>query len=89
MSECYCAVMRIVFLYQYVTVESAHLRNSEDTDASEGTCCYRKNLALCDVSAQFCVRCALQTIEGDVSRNDISLEGTLCYFFRKVLAMII
>ena len=83
MSECYCAVMRIVFLYQYVTVESAHLRNSEDTDASEGTCCYRKNLALCDVSAQFCVRCALQTIEGDVSRNDISLEGTLCYFFRK------
>ena len=53
MSECYCAVMRIVFLYQYVTVESAHLRNSEDTDASEGTCCYRKNLALCDVSAQF------------------------------------
>ena len=68
--------MRIVFLYQYVAVESAHLRNSEDTDASEGTCCYRKNLALCDVSAQFCVRCALQTIEGDVLQERYLLEGT-------------
>ena len=69
MSECNRTVMREVLFDQYMTIESAHFRNCEDSDCSEGTCCYRKNLALCDVSAQFCVRCALQTIEGDVSRE--------------------
>ena len=83
-SECYGAVMRIVALYQNVTVESAHLRNCEDTNASEGFCRYRKNFTLCDVSNQFCVGCALQTVECDVSRYDISFQSSLCYLFRQI-----
>ena len=48
-SERYGSVVRIVTLYQNVTVESSHLRNREDADAAEGFGSYRKNLALRDV----------------------------------------
>src|SRR5699024_8463984 len=83
-SECYGAVMRIVALYQNVTVESSHLRNCENTNASERFSRYRKNLTLRDISNQFCVGCALQTVECDVSRYDISFQSSLCYLFRQI-----
>ena len=86
-SECYSSVMRIVALYQNVTIESSHLRNCENTDASERFCRNRKNLALCDVSNQFRIGCALQTIECDISRNDIAFQSTLCYLFRQTSCM--
>ena len=68
MSECYSTVMRESSLDQHVTVETSHLRNCKYTDSTEGTCCNRKNLAVCDICAKLVVRCTLQTIEGDIAR---------------------
>ena len=45
MPESNSAMMREVLLDQYMTVESAHLRNCKDTNGTKGTCCNRKNLA--------------------------------------------
>ena len=83
MAECNSSMMRIVLLNQNMTIESSHLRNCEDTDGTEGFGCYRKNLALCHISAELAVCGTLQTIESDVARCDISLEGSLSYLFRK------
>ena len=83
MTESNSSVMRIILLDQNMTVESSHFRNCEDTDGTEGFGCYRKNLALCHISAELAVCGTLQTIESDVARCDISLEGSLGYLFRK------
>ena len=88
MSESNCAVVREVLLDQYMTVEASHLRNSEHTDASEGLCRYRKNLALCDVSAELAVSSGLQTVEGDIAGHDVSLERSVCTSTGRLLAMI-
>ena len=40
MSEHNCSVMRIVALDQYVTIESSHFFDSEDTDTTKGSCRY-------------------------------------------------
>ena len=55
MSECYGSVMREVLFDQYMTIESAHFRNCEDSDCSEGTCCYWKDFTVCNVSSQYIV----------------------------------
>ena len=83
MSECYSTVMRESSLDQHVTVETSHLRNCKYTDSTEGTCCNRKNLAMCDICTKLVVRCTLQTIEGDISRLDISLKSSVCNLDRK------
>ena len=83
MSESNGSVVRIIFLYQYMTVETSHFRNCKDTDTAKALCCYRQNLTLCNVSAKFAVCSALETIEGNVARNDISFQSSLCYFFRQ------
>ena len=80
MSECYCAMMRESSLDKYVTIETSHFRNSEYTNCSKGTSCNRKNLAVCNVSTKFVISCALQTIECDISRFDISLQSSVCNF---------
>ena len=59
MSECHCAVMWEVLLDQDMTVKSAHLRDSEDTDSTEGTGCHRKNLTLGYISSQMVICGAL------------------------------
>src|SRR5699024_6671068 len=82
-AESYGSVMRIVLLYQHMTVEASHLRNREDTDSSEGACRHRKHLSLCHISAKLAVCRALQAEEGDVARNDVALQGSLGYFFRQ------
>ena len=83
MSECNGSVMRIAFFDQLMTIESSHLRNREDTDATEGTGSNRKYLTVCHISTQFSIRGALQTEECDISRYDISFQCSLCYFFRQ------
>ena len=71
MSESNSAMVRIIFLNQYVTIETSHFRNCEYADSAKGTGCNRKNLTLCDISAQLGIRCALQTVEGDISGDNI------------------
>ena len=83
MTECNSSVMREVLLDQYVAIESAHLRNRKDTDGSERSCCNRKNLSMCNVSTKLCICGTLQTEECDISRSDISLSCSVCYFNRK------
>ena len=83
MAEGYRAVMRIILLHQHMAVEASHLRNREDADGSKGPGRYRKHLALGHIGAQPAVCRALQTVEGDVSRNDVSLQGSLGHFLRK------
>ena len=83
MSESNCTVVRIVLLNQDMTVEASHFRNGEYADSAEGTGCHRQNLALCDVCAQLGIRCALQTVEGNVPGDDISFQSTLGNFFRQ------
>ena len=83
MSECYCSVMWESSLNQYMTIETSHFRNSKYTNCPKGTSCNRKNFAMCNVSTKFIVSCALQTIECDVTRFDISFQSSVCNFDRK------
>ena len=83
MSECNCSVMREAALDQYVTVETSHILDCEYTDAAEGLRCYRKYFALCYICTQDIVCGALQTVECDVARNDVTLEGSVCNLYRK------
>ena len=76
-TECNCAVMREVLLDQNVTIESAHLRNSEYADGTEGLGANVQNLALCDISAKLAISGGLQTIEGDLARSDVAFEGSV------------
>ena len=83
MAECYCTMMWETFFDQDMTIESAHFRNSKDTDGSKGTCCHRKDFTLSHISTKFIVCCALQTVKCDVTRFNISLKCTLCHFLRQ------
>ena len=76
-SERYGTVVREVLLDQYVTIETSHLGDSENTDTTEGSGSYGKDFSLCNVCAQLVVCGRLQTIEGDVSGNNISFQSTL------------
>ena len=49
------SVMREIALDQYMAVETTHFRNGKNTDGTEGTCCYRKDFTVCDVSSQYIV----------------------------------
>lgn len=56
------AVVRIVLLDEDVTIEAAHVLDTEDTDRTEGACCHGNDLTLCDVSTQLGVSSRLQTV---------------------------
>ena len=77
MTECYSTMMRVVAFDQYMTVETTHLWDCEDTDRTKGTSCNRKNFTVCDVSTKFCISSTLQTEESDVSRYNVSLESSV------------
>ena len=62
-SECYGTVVREVLLDQYVTIETSHFGDSENTDTTEGSGSYRKYFTLCNICAQLVVCGRLQTIE--------------------------
>ena len=55
MSEGNGTMVREVLLDQYVTIETSHLGDSEDTDTAEGSGRYGKYLTLCNVCAQLVV----------------------------------
>ena len=67
-------VVRVALLDEHMTVEAAHLRDGEDADAAEGTGLDGQDLALGDVAAEVAVGVALQTVEGDLARRDVSFE---------------
>ena len=83
MSECNRSVMWISSLDQYMTVETSHFRDCKYTDRTKGFCCNRKNFTVCNISAEFVVSSALQTIESDISRNNISFKSSVCNFYRE------
>ena len=83
MSECNGTVMRVIALDQYVTIETSHLLDCKYTDTTEGLGRYRKDLALCHICTKDVICGALQTIEGDISRNDVSLESSVGNLYRK------
>ena len=83
MSECNCSVMWISSLDQYMTVETSHFRDCKYTNRTKGFCCNRKNFTVCNISAEFVVSSALQTIESDISRNNVSFKSSVCNFYRK------
>src|SRR5699024_4470584 len=76
--------MWIILFHQYVAVETSHLRNGKDTDSSKTLCCHRKYLTVSNVSPKLAVRCALETVESNVTWNNISFQSSLCNFFRKI-----
>ena len=83
MAECNSTVVREVLLDKEVSVESAHLLDSENADAAEGLSSNRENLTLCNVSSDLSVRCRLQSVECDVAGNDVALESTVCNLYRE------
>ena len=52
MSEHHCAVVRIVLLDEDVTIEAAHVLDTEDTNRTERAGSYWDHLTLSDVSAE-------------------------------------
>ena len=71
-------VVRIVLLDEHVTIEAAHLRNSEDTDATEGACRHVEHLALSDVGAEHTLGVALHAVECDLARSNVALQCATC-----------
>ena len=71
-----CTVMRISLRNENVTVETSHLRNTENTNTTEGTGRNRQNLTLCNICFQLGVSCALETEESDRTRLDVTFKGT-------------
>lgn len=69
-------VVWIALLDEYMTVETAHFRNSEYADAAEGPGFYRQHFPLSDVGAQDTVTVALETVKGDVAGGNITLQST-------------
>lgn len=55
MSECNGAVMRVIALDQYVTIEASHLLDCEYTDTTEGLGCNWKYFTLCHISTKLAV----------------------------------
>ncbi len=55
-SERNCAVMRVILLDQYMTVESAHLLDRKYTDGAEGFRRNGKDFSLRHISAQNVIR---------------------------------
>ena len=45
-SECYGTMVRIILLYQYVTVEASHFVDGKYADSTEGLCSYIKYFTL-------------------------------------------
>ena len=83
MSECYCTVMRISSLDQDMAIETSHFRDSKDTNRAKETGCNREHFAVCDIGTKFVISRALQTIECDITRFDVTLQSTVCNFDRK------
>ena len=54
-TERYGTVVREVLLDQYVTIETSHLRDSEDTDTTEGSGSYGKDFTLCNICSELIV----------------------------------
>ena len=77
------SVMREIALDQYMAVETTHFRNGKNTDGTEGTGGYRQNLALGNITAQFCISGTLQTEESNVSRYQITFQSSVGHFDRK------
>lgn len=87
MTEGHGAVVRIVLLDEHMAVETSHLRNGENTDAAKGTGCNGKHLALRDIRTKLAVRRALQAVEGDGTRNNVSSRVPWVTSSGRLLAM--
>src|SRR5574344_116335 len=83
MSECNCAVMRVILFYKHMTIKTSHLVNCKYTYSSERTGLHRQNFALCDIRTKLCVGGALKSEECDVARSNISLKRALRYLLGK------
>ena len=75
-TEYNCTVMRIVLLDENVSVESAHFLDAEDTDSTEGSCSYRKDLALCSVGSECSIGSGLKSEECNSTGLDVAFEST-------------
>ena len=73
-------MVRIVLLDEHMAVEPSHLRNGEHADGAKGTCGNRKHLSLCNVGSQLVVCRALEAVEGNAARLDVSFQCSLGYF---------
>ena len=74
MSEGNGAVMRITFLNQDVTIESAHLMDRKYADTAEAGGCNGEDFAFGNVGAKDTVTVALQTIECDFTRCNVAFK---------------
>ena len=77
-AEYNCTVVRIALLYQYVSVESSHLLDAEDTDSTEGTSSYRQDLTLSCIRTQSSVSSRLKSEECDLAGLDVAFKSTSC-----------
>ncbi len=76
MAERNRAVVRIVLLNENMAIETAHFLDCEHAAAAEAAGCDIKNLAFRNIRTEDAFRVALQTIEGDVGRRNVTLKGT-------------
>ena len=77
MTEHHSAVVWVVLLDEDVTIEAAHVLDTEDTDRTERAGSYRNNLTLSDVSAELGVSSRLQTINSSQTWLDVTLERSV------------
>ena len=64
----------ISLLYEHMTIETPHLRDSKHTDTTKRTCRNIKHFTLCNVGFQLAFCITLQTIEGHLAGCNVSFE---------------
>ena len=78
-----CPMVRVISLDQYMAVESPHLRNGKYANSAKGSGGNRQHLALGDIAAELIVGSGLQTVKGNISGHNISLQSTVGHLHRK------
>ena len=76
MVKSHCTMVGISLLYEYMTIETTHLRNSKHTDATKRTRRNIKHFTLCNVGFQLAFCITLQTIESYLACCNVSFECT-------------
>ena len=70
MTKCNSTVMRIVALDQYMTIETSHFRNSEDTASDKLSFCEMKYQKI--MARSLPIEVTNGTLEGDIVPGDIT-----------------
>ena len=74
MVKSHCSMVGITLLYEHMTIETPHLRDSKHTDTTKRTRRNIKHFALCNIGTQIALCVTLQPIESHLAGCNVALK---------------